>query len=578
MMVDGIKLYSCYCSPNKTHNEYMDFLARLELSISSTHSEVLLTGDFNAHHTDWGSRVCNKRGEALSDLINARGLTICNTGQKPTFQNKNGCSIIDLTIASPMLAAQITNWEVLDTISLSDHNYIMFKIGALIPNTPQNTHTWNSRNVNEKKLAAALAARKLDMDVSGLHADECARNLTTKIQETCRCITPALLSGSRRKSVYWWSLEISELRKKANHLRRVHQRKMRRTGPAECENKREEAKEAKLTLVKAIKKAKDAKWKDLCDQVELDPWGMPYKLVMDRPTRPPPIPGLDTPGRMDMIVHELFPQHPKRSPERWPLSCSRDAVEAAIGIDELVRAASSLRKNTAPGPDGITNDVLQLFARCQPEIFLEAYNRCLTEGCFPTIWKTARLVLLRKGDKPLDVASSYRPLCILNYPGKLLEKILDNRLRKFLEDTENLSQTQFGFRKSRSTTNAVNARRHIVETSRPKKKTGVLTLDIKNAFNSAPWEAILDTMQDMNIPMYMCRIIGSYLDNRRIQIHTRGKIKEEVLSSGVPQGSVLGPTLWNILYDGLLRKHLPAGVSFLAFAEDVALKAWRRTQ
>lgn len=179
----------------------------------------------------------------------------------------------------------------------------MFKIGAPIPNTPQNTHTWNSRKVNKKK----LAARKFDMDVSGLQADECAKNLTTKIQETCRCTTPALPSGSRRKSVNWWSPEISELRKKANHLRRVHQRRMRRTGPAECENEREEAKEAKLTLVKAIKKAKDAKWKDLCDQVELNPWGMPYKLVMDRLTRPPPIPGLDTPRRVDMIVQELFP-------------------------------------------------------------------------------------------------------------------------------------------------------------------------------------------------------------------------------------------------------------------------------
>lgn len=119
----------------------------------------------------------------------------------------------------------------------------------------------------------------------------------------------------------------------------------------------------------------------------------------------------------------------------------------------------------------------------------------------------------------------------------------------------------------------MNALRHIVETSGPKKKIGVFTLDIKNAFNSAPWEAIQDAMQDMNIPMYMCRIIGSYLDNRRIQIHTRGNIKEEVLSNGVPQVSVLGPTLWNILYDGLLRKHLPAGESFFAFADDVALVA-----
>jgi hypothetical protein len=115
--------------------------------------------------------------------------------------------------------------------------------------------------------------------------------------------------------------------------------------------------------------------------------------------------------------------------------------------------------------------------------------------------------------------------------------------------------------------------RTISEASSPRHKIGVLTLDIKNAFNSAPWAAILKALQEKSIPSYICRIIGSYLENRTLLLRLDVKQNAQPISSGVPQGSVLGPTLWNVLYDGLLRNSLPDGVSFLAFADDVALVA-----
>jgi hypothetical protein len=96
-------------------------------------------------------------------------------------------------------------------------------------------------------------------------------------------------------------------------------------------------------------------------------------------------------------------------------------------------------------------------------------------------------------------------------------------------------------------------------------------LDIKNAFNSAPWEKILDAMREKDIPAYLCRIIGSYLSDRTITFDINGNSSTIALSSGVPQGSVIGPTLWNILYDGLLKVRFPASVTPIAFADDIAL-------
>lgn len=105
------------------------------------------------------------------------------------------------------------------------------------------------------------------------------------------------------------------------------------------------------------------------------------------------------------------------------------------------------------------------------------------------------------------------------------------------------------------------------------KKIGLLTLDIKNAFNSAPWEKILDAMRAKDIPMYLCRIISSYLRDRTISIIINGTQTDIALSSGVPQGSVLGPTLWNIMYDGLLQVRFPVSITPVAFADDLALVA-----
>lgn len=85
----------------------------------------------------------------------------------------------------------------MDTISLSDHNYILFKINVPLPVVSQKVPRWNSRKVNSRKLAAVLATMKFDTDVSGLQADECTEILTSNIQNTCKDATPSPSAGSR---------------------------------------------------------------------------------------------------------------------------------------------------------------------------------------------------------------------------------------------------------------------------------------------------------------------------------------------------------------------------------------------
>lgn len=90
--------------------------------------------------------------------------------------------------------------------------------------------------------------------------------------------------------------------------------KKRRLGPDECTVERDDMKRSKLELSKAIRNAKDSCWKQLCDQVESDPWGKPYKLVMGKLTKSRPPKELKQQGVVQRITKGLFPVHPPPSP------------------------------------------------------------------------------------------------------------------------------------------------------------------------------------------------------------------------------------------------------------------------
>lgn len=103
----------------------------------------------------------------------------------------------------------------------------------------------------------------------------------------------------------------------------------------------------------------------------------------------------------------------------------------------------------------------------------------------------------------------------------------------------------------------------------------LITLDVENAFNTAPWAGIVEALRKRNTSEYLISLIQSYLTDRSLEVDEQTTIG---VSCGVPQGSVLGPTLWNVLYDGVLELELPEGLRLIAFADDLAVLVTAKTE
>lgn len=99
-------------------------------------------------------------------------------------------------------------------------------------------------------------------------------------------------------------------------------------------------------------------------------------------------------------------------------------------------------------------------------------------------------------------------------------------------------------------------------------------LDVKNAFNSANWEKIVEGMVKKGVSVYLRNLIREYLSERKIFLD-RDTGKEIYI--GVPQGSVLGPLLWNILYDGVFEVDLPECVQLVGYADDLVVVGTHRS-
>lgn len=585
-----IVVVNCYCPPRESVNAT---LSKIENFIrNSNYLDILIMGDFNAKAELWGSHITDEKGDKIIEFIVSNNLTLLNERTSPpTFRTSRAKGWIDLAFVTSNLFKDLQLWEVLKIPNYSDHRYIQVKFDNIIlPDVYGLTLKGEMKVLEELKEDNWFEIKQAEIHTVQ-DIDEVVDTFYKKVDEL-KSKYSKIKGTSKQNPKPWWSIDLEMERKRVRACRRRYQKAR---GDIRKKYKEEYYKEHD-TYNKMIQEAKSKSWRILSSKITKNPFNLAYKIARNQIKSKVILKsilkedGSYTTSLTESIEYLLDKFYPTEDgnvsdfevslPQRnkgnvgiiraTELAQEDDVPFTEIEVNTVV---NSLRKDVAPGPDGIKTSVVQAIYKQHKTFFVNLFNACLRTGYFPKKWKQAKVILIPKAkseDKPED--KRYRPIAINSILGKVLEKLIKDRLYHFLYKNNHLNKYQFGFTHNTSTTQALQEiKKRIARAKIDKMNIILVSLDIKNAFNSIQPKIVTSKLEEYQCHRNLIKLTDSILTEREI-IFEDGTIRVvKSLAEGSPQGSPLSPLYWNLTVSGLLECRFPQGSHVQAFADDIVV-------
>lgn len=287
-------------------------------------------------------------------------------------------------------------------------------------------------------------------------------------------------------------------------------------------------------------------------------------------------------AHLSQILQEPLPHLPLEtitSPEPLTVSNEESVWNTNFTPEDVFDALLSGKDKKAPGHDRITYEVLKASSTLLLEAITAIFNYCLSHSVLPSAWKTSSIILLYKGKGQTSDPDNYRGICLQCNFYKILTKLVKRRIESQVE--EKLSDSQFGFRKNRSTVQAIE--RLIDEIQRgvwtarkkrtEKKQLYVTFVDFKKAFDSVPREILLRKIeQQFGVTGKILLLVKSIMSpNKVVVVDKEWRSNPITQNRGIIQGDSLSPYLFTLFIDDISERVGGGNIKTILYADDLAI-------
>jgi len=547
----------------------------------SEEANWVIGGDANAHHPIWDSFVEeDSRGRMLKDFAIANKWLFGNEEEMPTrtVTRKTGKhGKMETKLSSPdvtmMRNVEVLAWHTELNLE-SDHNWITYEISGEQPQAQTKRRFWQLNKAKWGKFRDA--ARAL------FHADK-KRSIESLSAAILQAMKQSIPKGRNPNVTPIWTDRMAQARDAAEAANReakcnpsIETVEAARTAKDEMNTVfRDERRRVFWEKFKAMKEDNGNVWRLLRNaQRKSQISGHTVVLAEDK-----------TELRTDRAKAKAFVRrYAKVSARTGPVANKydvRDAEYNPLTWDEWRVALRKMGRRKAVAPtDEIPIEAIENLHESEQRTLLEAFNRSYELGHVPLIWKRGTIIPALKPQKSAADIASYRPVTLTSQLSKLMERIIARRI--IFQIHKNLHGSQFGFKDGHSTVDALmDIIDEIVwafdsEGMHQKRKTHQralgIAVDFSSAFDTIGHHEVLEELLRKGCGSYELRWVRSFLTGRQGQVQVGEKTSDWTdFEAGVPQGTVLGPLLFIVAVDGLLKELHAKGFKCVAFADDLTM-------